>query len=181
MSGTSAGNAAGKNLCTLGDKLAKTRNILIIDSFHTVNTEMANLFTGFSVHCSVVLLVFHFNKPPIYRMRQNQLLKGQIVIRHISQLGKIIAACVAVGAGRFGIACGGIARRCGITLGFHELNIVCNYLKCGSVVTVFIGIFTGLNAALNTDKVTLFEIFCNKFRLLTPSDYIYKISLPFFA
>ena len=51
----------------------------------------------------------------------------------------------------------------------------------GLVTESHVGAGAVAGAALNADKVTLFEIFCNKFRLLTPGDYIYKISLPFFA
>jgi hypothetical protein len=38
-----AGNAAGKDLSTLGDELAKLSCVLVIDHFDLIGTELANL------------------------------------------------------------------------------------------------------------------------------------------
>ncbi len=38
-----SGNTAGKNLSTLGDKLLKSGNVLVVDNFYFIGTESANL------------------------------------------------------------------------------------------------------------------------------------------
>ena len=60
VSSTGTGYSAGKDLGTLGNELAKTGYILIINAFNTINAEMANLLAGFLVHGSIVSLVIHF-------------------------------------------------------------------------------------------------------------------------
>lgn len=61
---TSAGNAAGKDLCTLGNELSQLCNILVINGVDLVYTENANLFL--SVHRTegtrIIVVSFHLKK-----------------------------------------------------------------------------------------------------------------------
>ena len=62
---TGAGNAAGKDLCALGDELSQLRNVLVIDAVNLVRTEDANLL--FSVvrteGTRIIVVSFHRKKP----------------------------------------------------------------------------------------------------------------------
>ena len=49
------GNAAGNNLRALGNVLAQTRNILVVDVVHTINAEAANFFAATALRTACLL------------------------------------------------------------------------------------------------------------------------------
>lgn len=53
VSSTGTGYSAGKDLGTLGNELAKTGYILIINAFYVFGAEMANLFSGLTMHRAI--------------------------------------------------------------------------------------------------------------------------------
>jgi len=67
---TGAGYSAGQNLGSLRNKAAKLCNILVIDGFHSVDAEAADLLAGLASAGAAVLSVVsvvsisHGNKPP---------------------------------------------------------------------------------------------------------------------
>ena len=57
---TSAGNTAGKDLCALGSKLAKTCSILVIDVLYLVLAELADFLLSAVVLTELTLTLGSF-------------------------------------------------------------------------------------------------------------------------
>ncbi len=57
---TSAGDAAGKDLCTLGSKLAETSGILVIDVLYLIQAELADLLLSAVVLTELTLTLRSF-------------------------------------------------------------------------------------------------------------------------
>ena len=74
-----AGNAAGKNLCSLGDELSELGNVLVINFGYLVLAEDANLLS--SVHRTegtLRIISFHFVSPKPFRLTISILLLNAV-------------------------------------------------------------------------------------------------------
>ena len=88
---TGAGNAAGKNLCALGGKLAKTCSILVIDVLYLILAELADLLLSAVVLTELTLTLgsfvsIHLNTPYLRSINflhvsnRGSCLEGEIVV-----------------------------------------------------------------------------------------------------
>ena len=65
MLGANAAHTAGHDLAALGDELAKTGGILIVDMLNVIHAELANLapaLLGTGLHLAIFHDIFSFHK-----------------------------------------------------------------------------------------------------------------------
>lgn len=69
MTGTGAGHTAGQDLGALGNEAAQSGNILVINGFHLVNAEAADLSAALA--STAVLVSFCHGKVPPSKIIKN--------------------------------------------------------------------------------------------------------------
>ncbi len=199
MKSAGTANAAGKDLCSLGNELSELSNVLVIDLGHLVLAEDANLLS--SVHgtegSARSVVSFHDNNPfrlkfyialphePIWQRRPPDFLEGQALVAgnffEIRRSCGIESGCtVCCGSinvtlrGAGGICRGTALSRC------NEGNLVSHNLGSISLLSLIVRPSARLQLAANENRIALLEIAADEIGALSPCndvDEVHRLSL----